>query len=182
MCAKAQESSIYHRVNLKLGHSNTPKFAYYWDEFTVGNIRLEGNYGLTNFVEVGGYFGYDKFLNFRMPVANQDNPETGGQFFYTYQSDALFYGINANFHIMPFFVKDKRVRLDIYLSAKIGAISMLAPTRSAYYGTAFDYGGYAGLAYYLGKNWGLFAEYGFNKKVKMSEMEPCLRYGVTVKF
>jgi len=180
MPVKAQKSNIYHRVGLKLGHSNTPKFLKWDKNYEVGNIRLEGNYGLNSFIEVGGYLGYYKFWNMKNPLANPDFPGATNEF-YRYQSDALFYGINSNIHLMPFLVKNNKVRIDLYLSGKLGAISMIAPANSTYSGTAFDYGGYAGMAYYITKSWGLYVEYGLNKKVKMSEMEQCLRYGIAVK-
>jgi hypothetical protein len=178
---KAQESNIYHRVNLKLGHSETPSFLNWEKNYDMGNVRVEGNYGITSFVEGGVYLGYDKFWNSEKPSIDFDNPDP--QFLATrYQSDALFYGLNANFQIMPLFIKDRRVRIDLFFSGKIGAISMLALEGSLYKGTAFDYGAYAGIAYFITKSWGLHIEYGFNKKVKLPEMEPCLRYGLSIKF
>ncbi len=181
MPVKAQKSNIYHRVGLKLGHSTTPKFLKWDNNLEIGNVRFEGNYGINNFIEVGGYLGCYKFWNIDNPIANPDFPGTTNEF-HRYQSDALFYGVNANFHVMPFLVKRDKVRIDLYLSGKLGAISMIAPAGSVYSGTALDYGLYAGLAYYITKSWGLYVEYGLNRKVQMSEIEPCLRYGVTVKF
>ncbi len=174
-----KESSIIHRVNLKFSHSSTPSFLEWDENISTGNYRIEGNYGFFNTLEGGAYMGYDRFWNSKEPTNNPDNPSPFSQTS-RFQSDALFFGINTNYHIMPYLVDGKNVRVDFYFSGKLGAISMFAPESSIYKGTELDFGVYIGFAYFIKKSWGLYIEYGRNKKVNLEGMESCLRYGLTI--
>lgn len=174
----SQNTSLNERLSLKLGHSNTPKFWDFSDDIAFGNVRFEANYVLFNFIEPGLYLGYSNFKNIEGPLS----PSTPTTFSSPYKSNALFYGLNTNFHILPFVIREGRVRIDLYVGAKLGMISMIAPVNSLYKGTVFDYGLLGGVNYFIAKNWGVYVEYGVSKKVNFSDSEPNLRYGFVVKF
>ncbi|MFA5648938.1 MAG: hypothetical protein WC951_11595 [Bacteroidales bacterium] len=173
----SQNTYLNERMSLKLGHSNTPRFWDFSDDITVGNIRLETNYVFFNVIESGLYVGYSNFKNIEGPLS----PSRPTTFSSPYKSDALFYGLNTNFHILPFVIREGRVRIDLYVGAKLGMISMIAPANSLYNGTVFDYGLLGGVNYFIAKNWGIYVEYGVSKRVYYSDTEPCLRYGIIVK-
>jgi hypothetical protein len=170
--AFTQESSIKNRVNLKLGHSTTPKFLdYRITDIRPRNLRLEANYGWNSFIEAGTYIGYNYFRNVSF-----------GSNTITVKTHAVFVGVNANFHPLPLLIKEHKLRFDIYLSGKLGLISMLASDNFVYTGTKPSYAIFGGASYYLTKRWGFYAEYGLSKVILLPEMEKALWYGVTIKF
>ena len=169
----SQNTYLNERLTLKFGHSNTPKFWNYNNDIVLGNLRLETNYVLCNFIEPGLYVGYSNFKNTEFPLTST--------LITPYKSDALFYGLNTNFHILPFIFRSGKIRFDIYAGAKLGMITMIAPANSLYKGTQFDYALLGGANYLITKNWGIYVEYGVSKKVNFSDTEPCLRYGIVVK-
>jgi hypothetical protein len=179
--SQAQESYLYKRTNIKLGHSKTPQYLNSTKDFALGNFRFEANRVLCRFVETGVYIGYSRFVNFLhtedyLAPNNQVSPGT------FINSNAYSYGITANFHLLPLIANKDEPRFDMYVSAKFGGLSLVAPEGSVYKGHGVDYGLYGGLSYYITPNWGIFTEYGFNNRPKEHSIESCLRYGITVKF
>lgn len=178
---QAQENYLCKRNNLKFGHSITPKYLQSDYNLSLGNFRLEATHGISSLLELGGYIGYSRFVNFL---------HTEGDLAPNYQvspgtfinSNAYSYGITANFHLLPLIANKNEPRFDIYVSAKLGGLSMVAPKGSVYKGHAIDYGLYGGLSFYITRHWGVFAEYGFNNRPNEHSLESCLRYGLTFKF
>lgn len=180
----AQEDYLHNRTNIKIGHSTTPSYYNMLQEQPLGNFRMEANFGFFNNIELGGYLGYSRIGNVQhLTVYDPTQNPTVRPAKYIY-SNAYSYGITGNFHLLPLFVKSREPRFDIYLSSKVGVISIPSPELSVYRGLSLDYGIYGGLGLYVTRYWGAFAEYGLNKKPmrRSISLEPCLRYGITVKF
>jgi hypothetical protein len=179
--SQAQESYLYKRTNIKVGHSITPS---YWNallDYTLGNFRLETNQGVSRFVELGAYVGYSRFGNAQYFEGYDPTDNTTWSFDCIY-SNAYSYGVAANFQFLPLITQYEEPRFDVYLSAKIGGLSLIAPERSVWRGHALDFGAYAGISVYITRHWGAFVEYGVNNRPKVHNLESCLRYGITVKF
>ncbi len=174
----SQNTYLNERLSLKLGHSQTPKFTDWGNDIKMGNIRFETNYVFLNFIESGLYLGYSSFRNIEQPSSTSQT----STFFSSYQSNALFYGLNTNIHLLPFFIANEKIRLDFYIGAKMGLISINAPENSLFHGTNFDYGLLGGANYFITQKWGVYVEYGINKKTNFKETEPCLRYGIVIEF
>ena len=157
--SQAQDNTLYKRTNIKLGHSTTPQYMNPLKDLALGNFRLEANRGISRFVELGGYLGYSRFGNvqYQEEFDPADNTTWDADYIY---SDAYSYGITANFHIFPLLKTSAEPRFDIYLSVKLGGLSIVAPERSVYKGNGLDYGLYGGLSYYITRSWGVFAEIG----------------------
>jgi hypothetical protein len=173
----AQQYSIKERWNVKTGYGFYPNLGTI--TFFQGNIShvipIEINYGLFKFMEIGLYSGYTNIYTVSYLKIDEDNID--GK---TAKADVLFYGINANFHVLPFIVKKENFWLDLYLSGKFGGLYTFTeewghhsiPAR----GNRMDYGIYGGLAIYLGKHVGFFGEYGLLSNYSKG------RAGISLKF
>ena len=106
--ASCQDSYIKGRWNFKLGYARYVTGTETNNkEDKTGNIRLETNYGVLKNVEAGLYLGYSKF-----PLWGQLSG---------YKDCATpFYGININFHMLPFFINANDFRFDLYLTGNYG--------------------------------------------------------------
>lgn len=172
-----QESYIKNRLNFKTGYarymtnrskvSNNKLIAT-----TVGNYRIEANYGILNLIEAGIYVGYSKFESFRMNWAdttlNFKNCSTP------------FYGINCNFHLLPLLIKEDDFRFDLYLSGKFGGVYFTSPSGFFPSGSESEYGFGGGVSFYLWKHLGAYAEYTYGKYFFRDNSN--FRYGLTMKF
>jgi hypothetical protein len=138
------------------------------------NLWLEGNYGHNNFLESGIYLGYTNFTNYDATTDLNQNIQT-------YTSNAFFYGVNTNLQILPLLKPAQEPRLDLYISGKVGLLSFVAPKESVLSGSTFDASFYLGASYFVFRNLGLYAEYGFSKKVKQNGFEPGYKLGIAVK-
>jgi hypothetical protein len=119
----AQNYSIKNRWNAKLSISYNRTNFYnhpfmHWDNVPYHpiqakmNFRAECNYGILNWLEVGGYFG-------GMQHFDED-----------ISSDKMYvfaptFGVNANVHLLPFWVKNKKCRWELYLTAKYGGAYLI---------------------------------------------------------
>ena len=121
-----QNYSVKNRWNTKLSVScnrtNEPGGDYFMEldrplhpiRFRF-NVRAECNYGVTNWLEVGGYLGYIRYFNFS----------------YAYKYDtrriafAPTFGVNANVHLLPFLNVNKNCRWEWYVTAKYGGTYLI---------------------------------------------------------
>jgi len=153
--ATAQHYSIKDRWIIKIGYSSYPDLGQ-----SLGNeksvsptFHIESNYGLLDFLEIGGYMGYSS-------IKTTSSIMSGG-FNKLNNTNVIFYGVKPNLHFLPFLIKSEKFRFDLYVSGKFGGFYRFSgedefPTR----GHTFDYGIYLGGAFYFGEHWGLFGEYG----------------------
>ena len=80
------------------------------------NMRAECNYGLLEWLELGGYIGYIRYKIPTIFVNKNANLRIGF---------APTFGINANVHLLPFFVKNKNCRWEWYVTAKYGGTYLI---------------------------------------------------------
>ena len=78
------------------------------------NVRTECNYGVLNWLELGGYIGYTRYVNIIKQL--EDNFK---------KSFAPTFGVNVNVHLLPFWVKNKNCRWELYLTAKYGGTYLI---------------------------------------------------------
>src|SRR5450759_3745519 len=153
-----QESYIKNRVNFKTGYSRYATNRSVISNgklkaLTVGNYRIEANYGISNLIETGIYIGYSKFDSFRINWADTS--------FNFKACSTPFYGINCNFHLLPLLIKEDDFRFDLYLSGKFGGLFFASPAGFFPTGSAFEYGIGGGLSFYIWKHLGVYAEYAY---------------------
>jgi hypothetical protein len=176
----AQDSYINNRFNLKVGYTR-----YYNGIFgsdtkdkyeRTGNYKVEANYGLLNYFELGAYLSYSKYMHWKL--VETDSIHTA--YYESEGNNTFFYGANVNFHVLPIFIKKEDFRFDLYVSAKYGWVyfSKSYPRNGPSY--TFDYSVGAGLAFYPGKHFGVFMEYCYGRYPYDEKTN--LRYGLSLKF
>jgi hypothetical protein len=136
-------------------------FAHTGDNFLhfkrkkMSNFKVETNYGINKFIETGIYIGFQHYewLDDGYFSGFSDEPN---------KSFAPLFGVNANFHILPFLVKSKECRWDVYLTAKYGGCYLphleLDNPYFNYSKYRHEYGLGLGVGYYFKNIIGLFAE------------------------
>jgi hypothetical protein len=171
ICSYGQESYIKDRLNVKAGYSQIRTSRSNGNKaLTVGNYNIEANYGILNNLETGLYAGYSKFNILTNPTGTWISKD------YTIP----YYGINCNFHILPFLVKGDDFRFDLYLAGKVGGLYFTTPAGSNPHGHTSEYGIGAGVCFYLWKHLGLFSEYSYGNYY-FNDNEN-FRFGLTFKF
>lgn len=154
--------------NLKVSYSSYKSQGSGMGFTLYPNLRAEVNYGLTRYLEVGAYAGAANIKYIDSHISPQ-------------------YGLNANLHILPLFL-EKDLRVDPYVTVKFGGMYMTTPKDSLFItGNHFEYNVGVGLAYYIWRRFGVFAEYSFGKYFTFSDdrskhLLSTLRYGVSFKF
>lgn len=149
------KSNIKGRWNFKAGYAlydTNGHRGYYQSvvkDITIGNYRIEGNYGVSNLIESGIYLGYSKI----------DALRNNGDYTATFEkTNTIFYGITINFHVVPLFTKAENPVFDLYLTGKIGGVNFLSEKGFYPHGQDFEYGIGSGLSFYILKNFGIYAE------------------------
>ncbi|MFA5648873.1 MAG: hypothetical protein WC951_11265 [Bacteroidales bacterium] len=168
-----QSSYLNNRLSFKLGVSKTPELANWRSKFMSNNFWLESNYGHSKFFESGVYLGYTNFSNYTKPTE---------EILQAYTTNAFFYGVNTNFHIMPLLNFTNEPRFDVYISGKIGLLSFDAPKNTNITGTQLDAAINIGASYFIFRHLGVYAEFGFSKKLWFNEFDPGFKLGITLKF
>ena len=168
----AQNYSIINRWNTKLVYSSYQNFGHPGMRSSITPaFQAEANYGLLSFLEVGAYTGYSNIYTLN-EIAVGDGVFSGS----LEATNAYFYGLNTNVHLLPFLLKTKKFRVDLYASAKCGGFYRASDKGSwPERGHTLDYGIYAGTAFYFGEHFGLFGEYGLGNNTNH-------RFGLSFKF
>lgn len=174
MICSSQNMSLNNWQTFKLGYSRTPELTNWSNKLMNNNLWIEGNYGYKNFWESGIYLGYTNYTNYDAATNINQNTQT-------YISNALFYGVNTNLQIIPLLNIAQEPRFDLYISAKVGLVSFIAPKQSVINGSAFNASINLGVGYFFTSKFGVYAEYGFSKKIKLNEFEPGYKLGIAVK-
>jgi len=151
----AQTLSVKGRWNIKAGYSaykthnvDYPLFAL-GDKLEMGylrksNVRVELNYGVLKWLEVGGYFGlmsYKVILEKAFQAFLQGNSNAilvNGSFNVT--AILPTFGVNINVHILPFFVKNPKCHWDFYVPVRYGGM-YLTKWGDGKYGVTLPKGG-----------------------------------------
>ncbi len=160
--AICQDSYIKNRLNFKIAYSryNNGWYSGNLEPQRMGNYRVEANYGVTRHIETGIYTGFS-----------------------FYKSMAVYwsYGINANYHLLPFVIDAENFRFDLYLAGKLGGWMSYSNSSLNYRSPhKIEYGFGPGVSFYLWKNLGIFTEYCYGKYYHLENSN--FRYGLTLKF
>lgn len=138
-------------------------------------FKAQFNYIFLKYLDAGLYSGYTVIKSETEPVIISETPPIAYECSIV-NSNVLFYGLNANFHIIPLLFSNKTYPFDIYVSGKYGGFYKYTekngyPER----GHTPDYGIFIGASINLGKHFGLFGEYGYGNNTNFY----C---GVNIKF
>jgi hypothetical protein len=151
--ADAHQSAIKDRRTLKFAYSPYSLLGVrpIGKRWVTQTGRIDFNSGFSKFFEIGAYTGAC------LIDAKHKTKENS----YYSNIPTIFYGVNTNFHLIPFFIDDKNFKIDAYLAGKLGGFNRLTneellPER----GHIWDYGVYFGAAYYWGKHLGFYIEIG----------------------
>lgn len=143
------------------------------------NLQLEYAHKAFDFIFIGGYFTYGLYEEWLY----EKKGEYRSSITFLEVTNSLHYGITSELNIVPILTKSKINRLDIYITPKIGLISLnstkdenIIPKKGSY----FDYSLMAGCSLYLTKKIGLNAELGY-KNFKYHKGFNA-RYGLTFRF
>ncbi|MFA6126142.1 MAG: carboxypeptidase-like regulatory domain-containing protein [Bacteroidales bacterium] len=164
---------IKNRLNIRVGYATIPGYNYRPDvgmKSTYANFRLETNYHVFKFLEIGGYLGYSRYSS-RLDK---------NRVIFTYENTP-FIGLNLNVQLLPFFHGTTDSRFDLYLLGRYGGAYYSTPLIGMAPRKAFllNYSHGAGFACYFTKHIGAFTEFCFTAiEVKRGN----LRYGLSVKF
>jgi hypothetical protein len=178
--AFTQDSYFKDRWNFKLGGSTGP--LYNRNVNKTPQIRAEANYGILNYLEVGGYLGisnYWKYSDVHLDTISGQYQFSSGNAF------VPFYGVNANFHLFPFLIKKDDFRFDLYLAGKAGGYYLFGSKNDWYHGAEWQFFLGGGLAFYPWKHFGIYTEYGYEKNDVYSNNEKnntAFRFGLTWKY
>ncbi|MDL2228004.1 outer membrane beta-barrel protein [Odoribacter sp. OttesenSCG-928-L07] len=122
------------------------------------NFKIETGYGINKFIEVGAHVGFQHYEWMTGYVE-----EEYIAFSDINKSFAPLFGVNLNFHILPFLVSANECKWDLYLTAKYGGcylpnreVEFIENTSSKY---RHEYGLGIGVGYYIKNIMGFFAEY-----------------------
>jgi hypothetical protein len=128
--SSSQNVSVKNRWNIKAGYS---LYRTYLPEFPIieipgyndkglyyvkkSNVRIEVNYGVLKWLEAGIYAGFMHYQYYYHGeiIDNYQDLEIGNTL-------APTFGINANVHLLPFFVKNEKCKWDFYIPVRYGGI------------------------------------------------------------
>ena len=117
----------------------------------MSNFKVETNYGINKFIETGVYIGFQHYEWYGEDISLEPN-----------KSFAPLFGVNVNFHILPFLVQSEKCRWDVYLTAKYGGCYLphleLDDPVFDYSKYRHEYGLGLGIGYYFKNIIGIFAE------------------------
>jgi len=136
-------------------HFQGSAFMYVGDFFDASlnrrmtNFKVEANYGINKFIEVGIFTGFQHY--------EWSNDEV-----YRNSSLAPLFGVTTNFHVLPFFLKSKSCHWDLYLTARYGGCYL---PHKEYDSPLFPYSKYRheyglglGIGYYIKNIIGFYVE------------------------
>lgn len=125
--------------------------------------------------DFGVYMGYNRFDAYPKPGTTENG------FLSKKYGNTLYYGINTNFHVLPFFIKASDFRFDFYLTTKLGGFTYQTADNYIPENESFvDFSVGPGVAMYVFKNLGLFCEYTYNTNKISNGLN--FRYGLCLKF
>lgn len=132
----------------------------------TSHFRFETNYNLINNFYTGFYLGYSKLkipTEYESIFTNEQNEEEIIMTYSFSKSDALYYGLNFSYQLLPLFTGQKNLRFELYPTVKLGFVSEFWKEGNEfgivkYSSTNFEYGIGAGAAYKITQKFGVFGE------------------------
>lgn len=126
-------------------------------------FKVDLDYRFFNCLDIGGVLGYSPFL-----VMKLDGNSNHGNV------KRFAYGLNTKYHILTNMINSPDFRIDLYVLARLDRnISFYSDTNTK--SGDWNYGIYAGSAFYFGKYWGIFGEYGYGNNTDFN-------FGLSFKF
>lgn len=141
-------SNIKDRWNIKAAYSVSIGQRSKYDPYKDKNYKIELSYGFLNNLEAGVYGGYSRIMMWEQIAPNG---------YWGYNVGAFLYGVNCNFHLLPFVIKNEDLRFDIYLTGKLGGLKIKSSENFEEHCLG------AGATVYIWKHLGLFGEYCYGK-------------------
>jgi hypothetical protein len=134
--------------------SNIGDFFYVWQNRKMSNFKVEANYGINKFIETGIYTGFQHY-----EWVDVDEVEEGEETPFR-ENFAPLFGVNINFHILPFLIKSNECRWDVYLTTKYGGCYLPHKENPDNIGGKYrqEYGLGMGVGYYFKNIIGIYAE------------------------
>jgi hypothetical protein len=131
--SQTEKLSIKGRWNIKAGYAlystyfaDSPliEISGYNDEglyYRRGhNARIEVNYGVLNWLEIGVYGGFMSYKYYHIVNEIPISDEIIALDLVQRNAFAPIFGINANVHLLPFFVKNTKCHWDFYVPIRYG--------------------------------------------------------------
>jgi len=154
---------------------------------TKPNIRIECSYQVLTNLEIGTYLGYSSLGQpspYQAQIQDINGVVTEITKYGFNSTNAFFYGLNANYHLLPVFIHNSNSRFDIYCIGQIGLVSDTWTNRniseSAFNITFLEYGLGIGAGYNFTKHLGVFGEYAVGRFYNDDNSQ--LRGGLRFKF
>lgn len=166
----AQSNNNENELTAKISYAKYPgpMFTVYGKQRTYNNYRLEVNYDVLKFFEIGCHLGYSKTI---VTIDADQNP-----FLFV---DTWFFGLNINIQLLPI-ISNKDLPVGLYVFGRYGGFWLPSPEGSyPNRGVHKEIRHGIGLETYLVSNFGLFSEFSIEK---ISSYDGTFRFGVCYKF
>lgn len=128
------------------------------------NFGIEALYAYSKLWEAGIYIAYSNPTYFNASITDTGN---GRLFEPNSSGKSLFYGVKSELQLLPLLVKDKKLRLNVYVPMQLGLVSQqvttFADNSKTWDKPAFEIGAGLGASYNFTKNIGVFGEYQMGK-------------------
>ncbi len=145
----AQSTYIKNRKDIKLSSNYYVKAGptFNWE------IKTELNYGIHEYIEIGSYLGASSTWGIDL-----SKYYTEQMYFY----NIYYTGLNTNFHLLSFLIKNKDFRFDLYLTNRFSVIYSDAPKTQETSGFFVQHRAGLGFSMKVYKKLGVFFEYEYS--------------------
>jgi len=151
---------------------NAPQELIVRDDYTVSHFRVDVSREMIQNLHVGSYIGYSRLYTFFGDDSHSRN-------------NAVFYGLNFRYQIMPLLMGRDNLRFELYPVAKVGFVTefwskdgFVPLEKERHNRTNFEYGLGLGAAFNVTRRLGVFGEGTFGQFVN----DQNFRWHVGVKF
>jgi opacity protein-like surface antigen len=141
---------------------------------TLWHANVQAGFMLNRHFETGISFGLQQVYKLQIPPDNIP---------FLVKDNRLRFEAVANLHLLPFLIDSEKLRFDLYLAGKTGLQIIESPDTRKNARTSFFLG--AGAAYYLFRQIGVFAEYGYrnsSESIRGEDKRSGFMAGVAIRF
>jgi len=165
-----KKKEIQSKIELKPYFSNvTSKAVSQKDELEIKEYlyNKRPQYGIETLYKINKFWSVGLNLGYSARTLSNNSLqsiESGG---YTLEvkssGKSLFYGLKSELQLLPLLIKDKKLRLNVYVPMQLGLVSQqvttFADNSKSWNKPAFEIGAGLGISYNITKNIGIFGEY-----------------------
>jgi len=169
-----EKKEIQSKIELKPYFSNvTSKAVSQIDELEIREYlyNKRPQYGIETLYKINKFWSVGLNLGYSVRTLSNNSLqsiESGG---YTLEvkssGKSIFYGVKSELQLLPLLIKDKKLRLNVYVPMQLGFVSQQVTTFSdnskSWDKPAFEIGAGLGFSYNFTKNIGIFGEYQLGK-------------------